>query len=52
MLKEYEGALAGDAVEDEDVAGRVREESVMRSVTIRLENVLRLPTKMISPSTK
>jgi len=39
-------------LEEEGEAGRDVEEMLILSVIIRLENVLRLPTKMLSPSTK
>ena len=52
MFSEYEGALAGDGSEEVAEAGMVREEIVIRSVIMRFENVLRLPTNTMSPSTK
>jgi len=52
MLREYDGAFEGDFLREGDDTGMVREDMVIRSVMIRLENVLRLPTKITCPSTK
>lgn len=52
MFSEYNGAFAGEGSEEAVETGTVREEIVTRSVIIRFENVLRLPTNTISPSTK
>ena len=51
MLSEYEGAFVGDDSGEAEM-GVVCDEIVIRSVIIRFENVLRLPTNTILPSTK